>query len=78
MRILHLICSPRGQASESYRLSQTIVGHLLNSEPAATVVTRPIGGALVDLDQNYATALGATEWSFAELFPKAPCPGPKN
>ncbi|WP_256434744.1 NAD(P)H-dependent oxidoreductase [Bradyrhizobium sp. 6(2017)] len=65
MKILHLICSPRGQASESYRLSQTIVGHLLNSEPTATVIIRPIGGAITDLDEDYATALGATERSFA-------------
>ena len=70
MKILHLICSPRGQASESYRLSQTIVGHLLNSEPTATVIIRSIGGAITDLDENYATALGATERSFAELSPE--------
>ena len=70
MKILHLICSPRGQASESYRLSQTIVGHLLNSEPTATVIIRPIGGAITDLDEDYATALGATERSFAELSPE--------
>ncbi len=68
MKILHLICSPRGQASESYRLSQKIVGHLLDSEPTATVIIRPIGGAIADLDERYATALGGTERSFAELF----------
>jgi FMN-dependent NADH-azoreductase len=68
MNILHLICSPRGQASESYRLSQKIVGCLLDSEPTASVIIRPIGGAIVDLDESYATALGTTERSFAELF----------
>jgi FMN-dependent NADH-azoreductase len=68
MKILHLICSPRGQASESYRLSQKIVGHLLDREPTATVVIRPISGTIADLDESYATALGATERSFTELF----------
>ena len=67
-KILHLICSPRGQASESYRLSQKIVGYLLDSEPTATVIIRPIGGAIADLDERYATALGGTERSSAELF----------
>jgi FMN-dependent NADH-azoreductase len=68
MKILHLICSPRGQASESYGLSQKIVGHLLDSEPTATVIIRPIGGAIADLDESYASALGTTERSLAELF----------
>src|SRR3954469_21347850 len=67
-KILHLICSPRGQASESYRLSQKIIGYLLDSEPTATVIIRPIGGAIADVDERYATALGGTERSFAELF----------
>ncbi|MCK1390407.1 NAD(P)H-dependent oxidoreductase [Bradyrhizobium sp. 1] len=67
-KILHLICSPRGQASESYRLSQKILGHLLDSQPTATVIVRPIGGAVANLDESYATALGGTERSFAELF----------
>jgi FMN-dependent NADH-azoreductase len=68
MKILHLICSPRGQASESYRLSQKIIGYLLDSQPTATVVVRPLGGAVANLDESYATALGGTERSFAELF----------
>lgn len=68
MKILHLICSPRGQASESYGLSQKLVGHLLDSEPTATVIIRPIGGAIADLDESYASALGTTERSLAELF----------
>lgn len=66
-KILHLICSPRGQASESYRLSQKIVGHLLDGEPTATVIIRPISG-VADIDESYATALGATERSCLEMF----------
>jgi len=70
MKILHVACSPRGQASESYRLSQKILGFLLKSEPAAVLVNRVIGGtALSHIDESYATALGATQQSFAEIFP---------
>ena len=67
MKILHVICSPRGQASESYKLSQKIVSYLLDSEPTATVLIRLISG-IADLDESYATALGTTERSFAEQF----------
>ena len=66
-----LTCSPRGQASESYRLSQKIIGFLLKSEPTAVVVNRVIGGgAISHIDESYATALGATQQSFAEIFPE--------
>lgn len=68
MKILHLICSPRGHASESYRLSQKIIGHLLDSQPAAAVIVRSIGDDTANLDESYATALGGTERSAAELF----------
>jgi FMN-dependent NADH-azoreductase len=55
MKILRVICSPRGQASESYRLSQAIVELLLERQPAAEVVDRDIGsGALSPLDESYA------------------------
>ena len=55
MNILHLICSPRGQAAESYRLSRKIVDCLLKKEPAARVVDRPVGdGTLAHIDANYA------------------------
>lgn len=54
-KILHVTCSPRGQAAESYRLSQKIVGLLLEKEPAATVVNRVIGdGSLPHVDEDYA------------------------
>ena len=37
-KILHVSCSPRGHAAESYRLSQKIIGFLLQQEPTAIVV----------------------------------------
>lgn len=57
MKILHVSCSPRGQASESYRLSQKIIAFLLKSEPAAILVNRGIGDAAIShIDANYAHA----------------------
>lgn len=57
MKILHISCSPRGHAAESYRLSQKIVGLLLENEPTAIVVNRVIGnGAISHVDANYALA----------------------
>jgi FMN-dependent NADH-azoreductase len=70
MKILHLDCSPRGQASESYRIAQQIIGFLLERDPAAVLVRRMIGaGAISHIDESYATALGATEQSSAEISP---------
>jgi FMN-dependent NADH-azoreductase len=70
MKILHLDCSPRGLAAESYRISQQIIGFLLEREPAALVVRRIVGaGAISHIDASYATALGATESSSAEITP---------
>jgi FMN-dependent NADH-azoreductase len=57
MKILHVSCSPRGQAAESYRLSQNVIGFLLQKEPTAIVVNRVIGdGAISHIDENYALA----------------------
>jgi FMN-dependent NADH-azoreductase len=62
MKILHISCSPRGQASESYRLSQKIIGFLLGSNPAAILINRAIGGgAISHIDENYAVVLGASQ-----------------
>jgi FMN-dependent NADH-azoreductase len=70
MKILHLTCSPRGQISESYRLSQKIIGLLLKREPEAILINREIGGgAIAPIDQDYATALGATQQTPAEISP---------
>jgi len=55
MKILHVSCSPRGQASESHRLAQKIIGLLLKREPTAVVVTRVVGdGSIPHVDQSYA------------------------
>jgi FMN-dependent NADH-azoreductase len=71
MKILHVSCSPRGQASESYRISQKIIEFLLKREPTAKLANRVIGdGAISHIDESYATALGATRQSSAEIFPK--------
>ncbi|WP_306434203.1 FMN-dependent NADH-azoreductase [Caballeronia glathei] len=57
MKILRVSCSPRGQASESYRLSQRIVGFLLKSEPTATLIDRVVGdGAIAHIDAPYAVS----------------------
>jgi FMN-dependent NADH-azoreductase len=61
MKILHVSCSPRGQAAESYRLSQKIVGFLLESEPTAIVVDRVIGGRTIPhVDEDYAISQGSS------------------
>jgi FMN-dependent NADH-azoreductase len=71
MKILHVTCSPRGQISESYRLSQKIIGHLRKSAPTALLVNRVIGGgAIPHIDESYASALGATQQSPAETSPE--------
>lgn len=54
-KILHVGCSPRGQAAESYRLAQQIIGHLQEQHPQAVVVHRTIGGGEIPpIDENYA------------------------
>lgn len=54
-KILHLICSPRGRASESSRLSQKIVDAIVAEEPAAEVVTRILADEpLAYVDADYA------------------------
>jgi FMN-dependent NADH-azoreductase len=71
MKVLHVTCSPRGQLSESYRLSQKVVGFLLEKEPTAILVNRVIGGgALPHIDESYASALGTTRQSYAEISPE--------
>ncbi|SDW45415.1 FMN-dependent NADH-azoreductase [Variovorax sp. YR634] len=57
MKILHVNCSSRGQASESFKLSRKIVDLLLKKSPDAVLVNREIGGgALRHIDANYAFA----------------------
>lgn len=53
--ILHITCSSRGKASESNRLSQRIVDHLLNKEQTANVIRRNLGdGFMPHVDEDYA------------------------
>lgn len=55
MKILHVSCSPRGQAAESYRLGQKIIALLQARHPTAQVVERIIGdGSLAHIDADYA------------------------
>ena len=62
MNILHISCSPRGQAAESYRLSRKIVVLLLEKHPAATVVNRMIGdGSVSHVDESYAISQHSAE-----------------
>ncbi len=59
--ILHLSCSPRGEAAESYRLSSRIVELLLQRDPTAVVANRVIGdGSLPHVDMNYAISQAST------------------
>ena len=59
--ILHISCSPRGQAAESHRLSQAIVGFLLEAHPDAVVVDRVLGGAEIPvIDADYAVSQGGS------------------
>jgi FMN-dependent NADH-azoreductase len=66
MKILHVSCSPRGQASESYRLSTKIIGYLLRSEPKAMLINRVVG-TISHVDENYATALSTPQPSPADI-----------
>jgi FMN-dependent NADH-azoreductase len=56
-KILHVTSSPRGEASESERLSRRIVDRLLHTERLAMVVRRHLGdGSLAHVDRDYATS----------------------
>jgi len=55
MNILHISCSPRGQAAESYRLSQRIIGHLRKREPDVRLTYRDMSTSAVShVDHDYA------------------------
>ena len=54
-KILYVSCSPRGEAAESHRLAQKIIGFLLWQEPTAILGNRAIGvGAIPHVDEDYA------------------------
>jgi FMN-dependent NADH-azoreductase len=57
MNILLINCSPRGQMSESYRLSRQIVGHLMQKDPDSVLITRSLDRySMPHADENYAIA----------------------
>ncbi|AOB32383.1 NAD(P)H dehydrogenase [Bordetella sp. H567] len=59
MKILRVLCSPRGPRSESYRLSESIVEALRRRHPDAHVVERPVAQtAISHVDEGYADAVG--------------------
>lgn len=59
MNILRISCSPRGPASESYRLSQTVISHLAQRHRGSEVIITERGaGALAHVDVDYAETLG--------------------
>jgi FMN-dependent NADH-azoreductase len=56
---LRISFSSRGDASESYRLSQQIVGKLLEKFPGAIVIDRDFGtGNIAHVDRDYAISQG--------------------
>jgi FMN-dependent NADH-azoreductase len=58
MKILRVICSPRGTASESYRLSQTLINQLIDSHPGSDFIITERGvTALAHVDADYADAV---------------------
>jgi FMN-dependent NADH-azoreductase len=62
MNILHVSCSPRGEASESHRLSQKIIASLRQRAPDAVLRTRVLGAGLIaHVDSGYADAMAAAE-----------------
>jgi FMN-dependent NADH-azoreductase len=62
MKILHVSCSPRGQASESYRLARSIIGFFLRSDTTAKLVNRVVGnGEIPSVDEDYAVSQQSLE-----------------
>jgi FMN-dependent NADH-azoreductase len=58
MKILRVICSPRGTSSESYRLSQTLIKHLMEAHQGSDflITERGVTG-LAHIDADYAEAV---------------------
>jgi FMN-dependent NADH-azoreductase len=58
MKILRVICSPRGSASESYRLSQSLINHLIDSHRGSNFIITERGVmGLAHIDADYAEAV---------------------
>jgi FMN-dependent NADH-azoreductase len=67
MKILLINCSPRGQMSESYRLSRQIVGHLMQKDPDSVLTTRSLDRySMPHADENYAIAQHSADAMVAE------------
>jgi FMN-dependent NADH-azoreductase len=59
MKILHVIASPNGSSSESYRLSQTVINHLMDlHRDAGFIITERGVNGLGHVDADYAQAVG--------------------
>ncbi|KQV79598.1 NAD(P)H-dependent oxidoreductase [Rhizobium sp. Root1220] len=62
MKVLHVSCSPRRQAAESYRLAQQIIDQLRQTDPGAIVIDRMIGhGIILPIDEDYAVSQGSSK-----------------
>lgn len=58
MKILRVICSPRGTSSESYRLSQTLINHLIDSHRGSDFIITERGvSGLGHIDADFAEAV---------------------
>lgn len=58
MKILRVICSPQGTASESYRLSQSLITHLIDSHRGSDFIITERGvTGLAHIDADYARAV---------------------
>ncbi|MBV6821802.1 FMN-dependent NADH-azoreductase [Pseudomonas sp. PD9R] len=58
MKILRVICSPRGTSSESYRLSQTLINHLIDHHRGSDFIITERGvTGLAHIDADYAEAM---------------------
>ena len=58
MKILRVICSPRGTASESYRLSQNLINQLIDSHQGSDFIITERGvTGLAHVDADYAQAV---------------------
>ena len=59
MNLLHIVCSPRGAQSESYRLSLEIIAHLEKRRGKAPLAIEKLNaGTLAHVDVEYADAVG--------------------
>jgi FMN-dependent NADH-azoreductase len=59
MNLLHIVCSPRGAQSESYRLSLEIIAHLAKRRNETPLAIETLNAdTLAHIDVEYANAVG--------------------